>query len=52
MDEFIEKFEKFRDFLNSKSTEHNYYMLFGKDAEAVLKDIRNKFDELGLNNVF
>ena len=45
MEEFIENFNEFRDWLNdfpAKTAEDN----------ALLTKIRDKFEELGLNNVF
>lgn len=44
-----ENFEKFRDFLNSQSTEFILETLAGKQALEALKIIRERFDVLGLN---
>ena len=52
MDEFIENFNEFREFLNSQLTEHMVKTLVDKDASAVLKLIKDKFQELGLNDAF
>lgn len=52
MEEFIKNFNEFKEFLNSPVTEYTIKTLAGKDAETVLKVIRDKFDELGLNEAF
>lgn len=48
MDDFFEKFGEFKEFLNSKATEHLLASLT-RDGGMTLKVIRDKFDELGLN---
>lgn len=52
MDEFIENFKEFRQFLNAESTEWMFSKMLGKDAESVLKVIKDRFNELGLNDAF
>ena len=52
MEEFIENFNEFREFLNSPLTEQMMKTLVGKQGSTVLKLIKDKFDELGLNNAF
>lgn len=52
MDEFIEKFKQFRDFLNDESTEFIYFKGLGKNGVSALKKIKDAFNELGLNDAF
>lgn len=52
MEEFVEKFEQFREFLNSDATMHMVDSMLGERGSGVLKIIRDKFDELGLNDAF
>ena len=52
MNEFVEKFNEFRDFLNSKVTEHLIATMVGENGKSTLNLIKSKFDELGLNNCF
>lgn len=52
MEEFTENFEKFKDFLNSKATEKMIQASLGENAKIALNIIKERFDELGLNNSF
>jgi len=52
MEEFIDKFSEFKEFLNSPVTEHMMKTLAGKESGMVLKIIKDKFNELGLNESF
>lgn len=45
MDEFIENFNEFRDWLNTLSAPT-------QEAAKIITNIQNKFDKLGLNNIF
>lgn len=52
MEEFVKNFNEFKDFLNSKTTEHTLTSLVGEHGKMVLTVIKDKFNELGLNNSF
>lgn len=52
MEEFISNFNEFKDFLNSKATEHLITSLVGENGKITLNVIKDKFEELGLNNAF
>lgn len=46
MEEFIEKFSEFREYLNKYETDET------SEGTIVLEDLKYKFDLLGLNDVF
>lgn len=52
MEEFIENFNKFRNFLNDEATEHTFNALVGDCGTQVLAIVRDKFNKLGLNDAF
>lgn len=51
MEEFIKNFQEFRQFLNAPITEYTFKTLLN-DGDKALKVIKDKFNELGLNNNF
>lgn len=52
MEEFIQNFNAFKEFLNAPSTQYAHKSLLGERGEQALVVIKEKFDELGLNNAF
>ena len=52
MDEFIQSFNEFKEFLNAPVTQHTIKALLGERGEQALVVVKEKFDELGLNNAF
>lgn len=52
MEEFIQNFNEFREFLNAPITEHTMKTLVGNQGKQVLDLIKKKFNELGLNDAF
>lgn len=52
MEEFVQNFNEFKEFLNAPVTEYTIKTLVGKQGEQVLEIIKKKFDELGLNDAF
>lgn len=52
MDEFIENFIEFRKFLNAESTDLLFGASIGPSGVAALRIVKERFEELGLNDVF
>lgn len=52
MEEFIENFNEFKEFLNAPVTEYTIKTLVGKQGTQALELIKKRFDELGLNDAF
>lgn len=52
MEEFINNFNTFKDFLNDKTTHTLIEDNFGKNGITVLNIIQDRFNDLNLNDAF
>lgn len=52
MEEFIENFNEFREFINAPITDYTFKTLIGEQGKQALDLVKKKFDELGLNDAF
>lgn len=52
MEEFVENFNEFKEFLNAPNTQHTIKIMIGPQGEQALDLIKKRFHELGLNEAF